>query len=537
MYKRLMFPAALMGLLLALPVLARADEQAAKSDKPGVVLRFASLDHLRADFLYLAKVVGEGEKAKQLEGLIKSKIGDKGLQGIDTKKPIGAYGWIGKLGLDSRLVLLVPVADRKTFLDLVSDMLDVKPEKGDDDVYTFTLDKVPFPVHFRYAHEYAYITVRDKDLLAKDKLLAPATVLPPQHPDALFVSVDIEQVPENLKELALGAIENRLAELKEAELPHSTQAQGKFRDAAVDDLGAQIKSLFNHGGETTLRLHLDRDAGDVALTLGVAGKADSPLAHTIRDLGHVKSLTAALRSANSAFKGELNIQLSEKLRKLLDPALQDAEKQLKANAKDEKHRQLMNTVLPSIMPTLKAAELDTAFDLRGPNAEGLYTFVSGLKVKDGAELEKTFRKTIGRDAGLVKLDVAKVGSVALHRITPKDVDADTRRTFGTSSLYVAFRDDAMFTTIGAGALETLKEAVAIQPTNGKVMELQVAVARLAPLSQDKSSVEIARQVFGDAKNSDRFHVTLQGGQALTLRLAVKAKLLDYVNRVEKAKKQ
>ena len=51
---------------------------------------------MRADFLYLAKVAGQEEKAKQFDGMIQSKIGDKGLEGIDPKKPIGAYGWVGK---------------------------------------------------------------------------------------------------------------------------------------------------------------------------------------------------------------------------------------------------------------------------------------------------------------------------------------------------------------------------------------------------------------------------------------------------------
>jgi hypothetical protein len=538
MYRRSLFSALFLGLVSALPAPSpAADQKAAKSDKPGVVVRFASLDHLRADFLYLAEVVGEGEKAKQLEGIIKSKLGDKGLEGIDNMKAIGAYGWIGGFGIDSRVVLLLPIADRKAFLDLLSNTLDAKPDKGEDDVYTLNADKVQAPIYLRFAHDYAYVTVRDKDLLDADGLLAPAVVLPPGRNDTLSLTVDVGQIPDNLKELALGAIENRLAEIKEAELPHHGEAAKKFRDAAVDEVGARLKSLFNHGGETALHLHLDREGGDMALTLRVAGKPDSSLAHTIRDLGQVKSLTAALPRPHSAFMGELNVSLPEKLRKLLEPVLQEGEKHALDHAKDAGQRHVLNTVLPSIMPTLKAAEIDTAFDLQGPDADGLYQLIAGLKVKDGAQLEKTFRKTFAQDAKLVKLDVAKVGSVAIHRVTPERVDAGTRRAFGTNPLYVAFRADAVFLAMGDKGLDAIKQAAAIEPANGKVMELQVAIARLAPLSDDKKAVEIARAVFRERKDDDRLHVTLEGGKALTLRLSVKAKLLDYINRIEKAKKQ
>lgn len=538
MYQRLRFTTALLGLVLAIPMPARAaDEKAPKNNKPGVLLRFASVDHLRADFLYLAEVVGESEKAKQLDGILKSKLGEKGLEGIDSKKAIGMYGWIGSFGIDSKLVILVPVTDKKAFLDLISNTLDIKPEKGKDDVYTLNVEKLPAPAYLRFAHNYAYITVRDKDLLDADQLLAPSAVFPAGRNDTFSATLDIDQIPEGLKETALGALENRLADLKEKDFPHHTEAQKKFRDAVVDDLGGQIKSLFNHGGETMLRLGLDRKAGDVVLTMSVIGKADSPLANTIRDLGKVTSLTASLLHAGSALQGELNVSLPDKLRKLLEPALHDAEKQALDHAKDEGQRHVLNTVLPQIMPTLKAAELDTAFSLRGPDAKGLYTLVSGIKVKNGAQMEKTFRKALASESKLVELDVEKVGAVGIHKVTPDKVDAGTRRVFGSNPIYVAFRDDALFLTMGEKGLDALKKAVVVEATSGKVMDLQVAVARLAPLAEDKSSANIARQVFADDKDGDRLRLTLEGGKALTLRLSVKAKLLDYVHRIEKAKQQ
>lgn len=514
-----------------------ADEKAAKSDKPAVILRLASLDQLRGDFRYLGEVLGEGEKAKQLDELIQSKLGEKGLEGIDRKKPIGAYGWVGPFGIDSKAVLLLPIANRKSFLDLLSDTLDVKPEKGDDDVYTMSVEKLPFAVYFRFANDYVYITGRDKDVLDKDKLLAPAVALPNGQIGVASLAVHIDQIPADLKENALGVIENQLAGIKDQEMQGHTEAQKKFRDAAVDELSAQIKSLFKHGGATTLRLDLDHKGGNLALTLGVAGKPDSPLAKTIHNLGQIQSWTASLLHPNSAFKGELNMSLPQKLRELLLPALQDAEKQVLAKAQDDNHRLVIKPLLEGIMPTLKAAELDTALDLRGPNEKGLYTLVAGIKVKNGTQMERSFLKAAARVPQVIDLDAEKADQVNIHRIKlGKDPKNDAQRSLGNNPLYVAFRGDVLLLGGGENGLSALKEALAAAPRTGKVLELQLALARVAPLLDDPAQADIARQVFGDGKNDGRLRISVEGGQTLTLRLSMKAKLIDYVNRVEKAKK-
>jgi hypothetical protein len=531
--------AVLLGLTVILPAQVRAaDEKAPKNDKPAVFLRFAALDHLRGDFRYLGEVVGEGEKAKQLDELIKSKLGEKGLEGIDAKKPIGAYGWIGPFGIDSKAVILVPIAKQKAFIDLLSDTLDAKPEKGDDDVYTLNVDRLPFPIYFRFVNGYAYVTIRDKEVLDKDKLVAPAVVLPGAGVGTASFTVNIDEIPDDLKEKALGVIENQLASIKDQEMRGHSEAQKKLRDAAVDELSAQVKSLFKHGGATTFRLDLDRKDGDLSLTVSAAGKPDSPLANKIRDLGQIKSHTAALLRSDSVLKGELNGSLPQKLRELLGPALKDAEKQLLAKAKDENQREVLNTLVEGVMPTLKAAELDTAIDLRGPNDKGIYTLMAGIKVTDGAKMERSFLKAAARFPKLVNLDAEKVDQVNIHRINPeKNLKAGKRQPLGDNPVYVAFQHDVLFLGAGEKGLSALKEALAAVPRTGKVMELQIALARLVPLFDDPRQTEAAHQVFGDGKDGDRLRLSVEGGNALTLRLSLKAKLIDFVYRIDKAKKE
>src|SRR5262245_51647545 len=82
----------------------RAEQQTSSS--PGLIIRIRPLDSLQVDIKYLIKTVGQDEAAKQVDELIKAYVKGKG---IDAKKPIGVYGNIGPMGLDSNAVVLIPV--------------------------------------------------------------------------------------------------------------------------------------------------------------------------------------------------------------------------------------------------------------------------------------------------------------------------------------------------------------------------------------------------------------------------------------------
>src|SRR5437762_91321 len=112
---------------VALPVRA-ADP---KREAPTFVLRVQSIDNLMADVKYLAALVGEEEQAKQLEGILNSMVGENGLAGFDTKRPLGVYATFGSEGIDSTAVGLIPVADEQALLGLLT-RLNLKAEKGED---------------------------------------------------------------------------------------------------------------------------------------------------------------------------------------------------------------------------------------------------------------------------------------------------------------------------------------------------------------------------------------------------------------------
>src|SRR5215471_11780928 len=100
-------------LALAVPVRAADDKKT-----PTLIVRVQSLDNLISDARYLATLAGREEEAKQAEGFLKQFTGEKGIEGIDTKRPMGAYAFLGENVIDSEVVLL-PVADEQAILGLL----------------------------------------------------------------------------------------------------------------------------------------------------------------------------------------------------------------------------------------------------------------------------------------------------------------------------------------------------------------------------------------------------------------------------------
>jgi hypothetical protein len=524
--------------LAALPTSAwPAPAPAPDGKRPGLVIRIQAIDELLANFKYLAAQAGQEEQAKQLEGLVKSMAGPKGLDGIDTKKPIALYGTVGPNGIDSTAVLLIPVADEQGVLDLLA-RFDIKAEKGKDGLYTVRNDQLPVPVFFRFANKHAYITVQDDSAIARDRLLAPEKVNPPGATGVVSLSVNIGDIPDNLKQQAIQEFQQQLANAKQMREPDETETQHKFKGQLIDFLGGHVVSFIRDGDDVTLAINIDRKTHDISLDLSVTGKARSKLAGTIAELNQAKSVVAGLVGKNTTFNSVMYAALPEDLRKALAPVIDEAIKKGLEEEKDKAKRDLAARLTKVIEPTLKVAELDLAVDVRGPSARELYTVVAGARLKDGAAIEKVLRDTIKdlppADRAKVKLDADKAGAVSIHRIEiQKDLDEDARKSFGDNPLYVAFRADAVFVTVGENGLAAIKEALAASPKPAVPFKFELSLASMAPAmaATQPDAVKAAREAFGKGGENDKVWLSIEGGQSLRLRMAMKAPIIKFISKL------
>src|SRR5579862_8073551 len=82
------------------------------STPPTVVVQVRSLNAVMDNIKLMVTLAGQENLAQQVEAVIKSKIGTKGLEGIDPARPFGAYGRVKGLA-EGNAVLLIPIVDEK----------------------------------------------------------------------------------------------------------------------------------------------------------------------------------------------------------------------------------------------------------------------------------------------------------------------------------------------------------------------------------------------------------------------------------------
>lgn len=524
--------------LVALPAPARPAPDPGTATKPGLVLRVQPIDELLANARYLAGLVGQEEQARQFEGLIKSMAGPQGLDGLDTKRPLAFYGNVGPNGFDSTAVLMIPVADEKALLGLL-ERLEVKAEKGKDDLYSLKNENLPVPIYLRFAHKYAYVTFQDDTAIAKDKLIPPQQILPAGQDTAVVsLTTSLGAIPDNLKQMAIQQLEDQLAEEKKKKDPNETELEHKFKVQLLDTIGAQLTSVIRDGEDVNLSFNVDRKAGDLSLDVSMSAKPGSKLARTIAELGQGKSVVAGLIGADSTMNLVFHLALGDDLRKAMAPVIDEAIKKAVEEEKDPAKRALTAKLLKVIEPTLKAAEFDAAMDVRGPSANDLYTVVAGLKLKDGETVERALRDALKdlppAERAKVKFDVDQAGKVKIHRLdVQKDLDEEFRKSFGDNPVYVAFRSDAAFVAAGEKGLMAIKDAINAPPKAAVAARVEISMARLAQAmaSTQKGALKAAQEAFGKDGQADKFRATVEGGQVLRVRAQVKAPVIKFLAKV------
>jgi hypothetical protein len=536
--------------LFCLPLLASPPARAAdaRTGPPTLVVRLESVDDLFADLKYLAAFADRDDLVAQAEGILKARGGAKGIEGIDTKRPLGLYGLVSEDVISSKVVALVPLADEKAFLNLLKS-LNLKPEEGKDGVYTVKVDPVPFPIFFRFANQYVYATIRDESAIAKDALLPLAKVLPPGEVGMMSASVRLDHFSTDLKQLAMGQLGLRLADIRDRDFSGGNKAEKEFWKQAFEEFSSRIKSVLKDGEELGVHLSVDRKKNDLSLELTLNGKEDSKLAGGIAELGQGKSLFGALFTENAALRGELTVALPESLRKAFAAVIDENVAQGLEKEKDAAKRKAGADFIKGLEPSLKAGEFDGCVVLMAPSGAGKYhTTIVGVKLKDGAALEKAARELVQvlpPDAqGLIHLDAETTGGVKVHRLdAQKQYDEKAKKLYGDNPAYVAIRDDVLFFTLGENALGTLKEALATKPATAPLLELELSLSRLASAiaidrKDDKGIVErAAKEAFDKDKDGDTIRFRVEGGKALKLRVQGKAPVIKFLDELQKAEQK
>src|SRR5207249_2859818 len=102
--------------------------------------------------------------------------------------------------------------------------------------------------------------------------------------------------------------------------------------------------------------------------------------------------------------------------------------------------------------------------------------------------------------------------------------------------YLAIRADALIVAGGEDGLKALKETLVQKPAQAPLLRFEASLARLAPVmsrSKKGDPVEAARKAFSGAdKNNDSIQLTVEGGEALKVRLRVKEPVIKFFRMID-----
>jgi len=522
---------ALLGLVLARPLPTRAGEK--EATPPVLVARVHSIERVFENARLIARLAGKEEIGRQLEGVIKAKVGPKGLEGIDHKRPLGLYAKIGDDLNDVAAVVMIPISDEKAFLDLLEN-LNFPAKKGTDGAYAIEPNgPLPVALYFRFAHKYAYFTAINVESINRALLVPPAIIFPARHNAMASLSIRLDMLPKVAKQIALQQVDDAIAREKEKTPTGMTEKQRQMRDKLSDAVGAKIGAVLREGHLLNAQIDIDHATKQLKAEVSLTAKAGSRLAADFEDIGKSASLFGAWVRGENAASFLVHLALPKELRQFIGAALEDGIKQGLAKEQDQGKREQVMHLMKALEPTLKAGELDAALVVRGPYQDKTYTLITGFRLKDGLKVAKVIRGLLKdlppTERELIKINAETVGDVKVHRIDAQGkYDAQAREIWGDQPIYVAFRPNAVIAVIGHNGLAAIKDALAAEPKASAPIRFQIAVARLAPtFAKTQAQRQALRKAFGPGDAGD-LRIAVHGGDGLRLSLTADLSVLQFM---------
>jgi hypothetical protein len=520
--------------------LATAGAATAQPAKPTVEFRLRSVTDLFGKAQYVAGLAGQEDVVKQVWEVIKGFSADgKDLEGFDLTRPFGVYATLTADVADSPVVILVPVADRDKFLNLLKERAQLDPKRNDDGTYKLPLPEDaanPFidSVYLRFANDYLYIGRTPKDLDPKG-LIAPKDFFAPADPAVASLLVRVDTIPADMRAFLIGQLELAFAEQRKMNAANEDPAEKAALDF-VGDVGiGTIKTLLEDAKDVGVRVLIDEKAEELSAELTLTAKPGTTLAKNLASLGGQTSLPAGIvggkgAAARGSVKAALPADARARLGKLIDAVGQEAVKK-----GDGVEAVVIQKIVDTLSPTLKAAELDLAASLSAPDAKGRHTLLVAAAVKEGAGIEKLakeFAPFAGKEAEFA-FDVEKVGDFTLHKVTLKDVPPEFEKVFGTKTVWLATSDKLIAASIEPDGT-ALKAGLKAQAVAVPVLGVELSAAKLVPLFDPDLKPDelkaLLKDTFGDGEpaGKDTVTITVTGGEKLTATAKAKGKAVQLL---------
>lgn len=439
--------AALAGLLaIACSAAVRA------ADKPEVIAVVAIDPYadLRSQLTWVGEHVGNPTLAGFAESFILLATQGKGLAGLDVKRPVGIVITTEGGPLPTAHAF-VPVKDLDKLLVAIQGM--TGPVDDADGKRRISPPGAP-PLEIEEKDGWAILSQPGSPADVAD----PLTLIGPLSKD---YSIAIELFPSRMP----GDMRERLKALLD-EAARNAAAQGQAMDdrplrAGIERLEDVEKLLFG--------LAVDTENDDIHLDITSVLEADAAAVASFKDAGKATSTITSPATADgkqAALRGHYAVNVPAEgraaVRAGLDQALEQADD-------DATARVVANLVRDLVAAMLDTGTIDAGFTVDTSAADGtspLPSVTVGMKVKDGAALQKQVKERLGRADALppqvkVAFDTGKEGAATLHEITVDVSGTPAAEQLGeTVKLTLAVTPDHAFLLAGGDQRKRLAAALA-----------------------------------------------------------------------------
>jgi hypothetical protein len=525
----------LTGILALLSASGSLMAQPVKAPAPTVEVRLQSVNVLLDKAEYVAGLAGKEDVVQGVKLILKNlQAQGKGIEGIDPKRPFGLYANLHTDVIASPVTAMVPITDQDRFLGMLKERLDITPEKVEGGALKVDLPEgiknpVLGAVYLRFANDYLYVARSAMDL-EPTSLIEPKAFFSKDDEAVASLLVRGDGIPKEVKTFIIGQFELAVAEHRKKKGNHQDPAEKIILDWLGDGLSGGLKTILDDAKELSVRVLIDPKEDELSAQIVLTPKTGTPLAGYIASLANNTSLSAGIVSANeSVASGSVKIALTPDLKasfvKVVDEAIASLTKKAKGPEKEAVER-----ALNTLAPTLKAAELDLAVALIGPDGKGHHTFLAALAVKNGKEIEKLakdFAPFAGAQADFA-FDIEKIGGFSLHKVVLSHVPEDVEKIFGTKTVWVAVSDSHIVISMESNGT-TIRDSLRARAVSVPVLSGTVSLAKLLPLlAKDLKPDEVKallKDAFGDGgvRGKDSVTLTVKGGEQLSATAKVKGK--------------
>ena len=531
----------LAALTFALVAVGAAQAQPEKQAEPTVELRLRSVNDLLDKAEFVGGLAGKDDIVKSVRALLKTMTKEKtGLAGVDPKRPFGFYATLSVDVVNSPGIVMIPISDKETFLKFLADR-GITTEKGDEGT-TKVFVPIVSELFMRFANDYLYIGRSVKDVDPK-VLIAPKAFFAKD--DGAFASliVRLDTIPDDLKAFILGQFELVVAEQRKMNGEKEDPAPKALLDFLANGATGALKTFFEDAKEFKVRLFVEEKGDDLSAEVTLTAKKGSTLSKTFSSVSGQTSIPAAITATKEPIvrvttKAALTPDLKKQFAKVVDELSKEIETKADPNA-----QAVVRQALDTLAPTFKAAELDLAFALDGPDVKGKHKLILALGVKKGKDIEKLL-KELSQFAGAVAdfdFDVEKIGEFSLHKITLADGPPELEKIFGTKTFWLAVSDSYIALSIEPEG-KLIREGLKAKAVTVPALSFELSAAKLLPLvGKDLKPDElkaIMKDAFGDGgiTGKDTITVTITGGEMMTLKAKLKGKAVRLFTALGEIKK-